>query len=65
MWRLAIFFDQIISPKFVKGRLIIENVSLEHELMQEIDRKSCIKNIIFKLDMEKDFDWVEWPFCSE
>lgn len=62
--RIPSFLYQIISPEqgaFVKGAPT-KNVSFVHESMQEIGKKSYSKNVIFKLDMEKAFDRVEWHF---
>lgn len=65
MVRLSSFLGELISAEqgaFAKGRLITKNVALAQELVQEIDRKSYWQNIIFKLDMEKAFNRVEWRF---
>lgn len=48
----------------MKGRLITKNIALAQELIQEIDRNTFDRNVIFKLDMEKAFDKVEWNFLE-
>lgn len=47
---------------FVRGRSIIENISLAQELTHEINRKCQGNNVILKLDMEKAYDRLEWDF---
>lgn len=46
----------------MKGRSILENVSLAQEIVQEVDRKVRGGNVILKLDMEKAYDRLEWNF---
>lgn len=56
---------KFISPKqamFVKGRHIIDNVSLAHELVKNLNRKVCGHNLVLKLDMAKTYDRLEWDF---
>ena len=47
---------------FVPGRGITDNILLAQELVQELDRKLWYSNIMLKLNMEKAYDRVEWPF---
>lgn len=46
----------------MKGRGILDNVSLAQELTQDIDRHCSGRNVIFKLDMVKAYDRLEWDF---
>ncbi|XP_058084555.1 uncharacterized protein LOC131232338 [Magnolia sinica] len=65
--RLSIILLTIISEEqsaFVKNRSIIESISIACEMANVIDRKSHSGNIILKLDMEKAYDRLEWPFIS-
>ncbi|KAK8618177.1 hypothetical protein V6N13_116045 [Hibiscus sabdariffa] len=51
---------------FVQGRAITDNILVAHELVHtlhtSVSRSS--QGAIFKLDMEKAFDRVEWPFLK-
>lgn len=46
----------------VKGRSIQESITLAQELVQDIDRKKEWGNVIFKTDMSKAYDRLEWRF---
>lgn len=50
---------------FLKGKLITKNVTLAQEFVQEINRKTVGQNVIFKLDIDKAFDRVEWSFLRK
>ncbi|XP_027109243.2 uncharacterized protein [Coffea arabica] len=54
----------VLIPKirFVPGRGIVDNILLAHDLMLELDWKLAHPNLVLKLDMEKAYDRVEWPF---
>ncbi|CAL1387380.1 unnamed protein product [Linum trigynum] len=65
--RLACFLPQIISEgqnAFIRDRQIIENILLGHELMHYLKIKTRGKKgyMALKVDMEKAYDRVEWPF---
>lgn len=47
---------------FAVGRGVLDNILLAQELCQDLDRRLAHPNIILKLDMEKAYDWIEWPF---
>lgn len=47
---------------FVRGRSIHESIALAHEMVADLDRRSDGGNIIFKYDMSKAYDRVEWRF---
>ncbi|KAL4285282.1 hypothetical protein GQ457_16G019010 [Hibiscus cannabinus] len=57
----------IVCPAaFVQGRAITDNILVAHELVHtlhtSVSRSS--QGAVFKLDMEKAFDRVEWPFLK-
>lgn len=63
--RLVSILPILISEEqgaFVKGRYIIENVSLACELVQYLGKNCKGRNVIFKLDMAKAYDRLEWNF---
>ncbi|CAL1366863.1 unnamed protein product [Linum trigynum] len=65
--RLAGVLPQIVSEgqnAFIKDRQIIDNVLLGHELMHYLKIKKQGKKgyMALKVDMEKAYDRVEWPF---
>lgn len=63
--RLAVVLPHIISREqtgFVKGRNILENISLAHEIIDGIDNKVKGGNVTIKLDMSKAYDRVNWRF---
>nr|XP_027118574.1 uncharacterized protein LOC113735787 [Coffea arabica] len=63
--RINTILPKIISPwqtGFVPGRDITDNIMLAQEMAQELDRRLKAPNLILKLDMEKAYDRVEWPF---
>ncbi|XP_042056286.1 uncharacterized protein LOC121800861 [Salvia splendens] len=47
---------------FIRGRLLSDNVFLAKELFHEIWKGVVSPNMVLKLDMEKDYDRVQWPF---
>ena len=66
--RLAPLLPLLISENqgaFVRGRSIIENISLAQELTHEINRKCQGNNVILKLDMAKAYDRLEWQFLFD
>jgi hypothetical protein len=46
---------------FLPGRNILEGVVILHETVHEL-RREKMKGIIMKLDFEKAYDKVSWPF---
>jgi hypothetical protein len=59
--------DSIISKThsdFLPGRNILEGVVILHETLHEMRRQKR-KGIIMKLDFEKTYDKVPWPFLME
>ena len=63
--RLGRVLPSLVSPwqtGFVPGRGITDNILLTQELVMDLDRRLRHPNIMLKLDMEKAYDRVEWPF---
>jgi hypothetical protein len=64
--RFKTLLPKIISPfqsAFVPGRNIQDNSILAHELLHNFNNKKGKGGLMFlKLDMEKAFDKMEWPF---
>nr|XP_027067853.1 uncharacterized protein LOC113693523 [Coffea arabica] len=65
---LKVVLPTIISLEqsgFVSGRDIADNILLAQELVNSIDKKAWVHNVIFKLDMMKAFDRVSQDFPSQ
>ncbi|CAL1390428.1 unnamed protein product [Linum trigynum] len=65
--RLARWLPRIVSEgknAFIRDRQIVENVLLGHELMHYLKTKTRGNKgyMALKVDMEKAYDGVEWPF---
>jgi hypothetical protein len=46
------------------GRNIMEGVVILHETLHEMHRKK-LDGVVLKLDFEKDYDKVNWPFLQQ
>jgi hypothetical protein len=65
--RINLVADHIISPTqtaFMRGRNILEGVVILHEMIHELHQKKQ-NGIIFKIDFEKAYDRVKWPFLFQ
>ncbi|WVZ60059.1 hypothetical protein U9M48_010126 [Paspalum notatum var. saurae] len=65
--RLSSIADKVVSltqTTFLKGRNILEGVVILHETLHELHRKKQ-NGIILKLDFEKAYDKVRWPFLFQ
>jgi hypothetical protein len=65
--RLTRVVESVISSTqtaFIPGRNILEGVVMLHEIMHEL-RKKKHRGVILKLDFEKAYDKVQWPFLFE
>jgi hypothetical protein len=65
--RLTTVVDSVVSKTqttFIPGRNILEGVVILHETMHELNRRKKI-GVILKLDFEKAYDKVSWPFLLE
>jgi len=59
--------DKLISPyqtAFIRGRNILEGVVIVQEVLHEL-RITKKPRVILKLDFEKAYDKVSWPFLEE
>ncbi|CAL1356643.1 unnamed protein product [Linum trigynum] len=62
--RLALVLPTVVSPEhnaFIKERQIVDNVLIGHEIMHYLKIKTK-GYMALKVDMEKAYDRVEWPF---
>jgi hypothetical protein len=65
--RVNSIVDHIISPTqttFMRGRNILEGVVILHKTIHELHRKKQ-NGIILKIDFEKAYDKVRWPFLIQ
>ncbi|XP_042016195.1 uncharacterized protein LOC121764206 [Salvia splendens] len=63
--RMAPLLPMLTAPNqsgFIRGRLISDNVLLAKELFHELWKGVTSPNMVLKLDMEKAYDRVQWPF---
>jgi hypothetical protein len=61
--RLKIVLPRVISKNqaaFLPGRNILDNILLAHELLKGYSRKTSIPKAMFKLDIMKAFDMLQW-----
>ncbi|WVZ72675.1 hypothetical protein U9M48_021095 [Paspalum notatum var. saurae] len=65
--RINAIAQKVIQPSqtaFLPGRYILEEVTILHETIHELHRKK-FNGIIFKVDFEKAYDKVKWPFLQQ
>ncbi len=65
--RLQRFLDLLINPfqtAFIKGRSILDNFYCAHILSHPLVSTKQ-QGAIFKIDFERAFDHINWPFLSE
>jgi hypothetical protein len=55
---------QSTQTTFLPGRNIMEGVIVLHETIHELHRKKQ-NGVIFKIDFEKAYDKVKWPFVRK
>ncbi|KAL2253075.1 UNVERIFIED_CONTAM: hypothetical protein Sindi_0102200 [Sesamum indicum] len=66
--RLGHVLPKVLSPSqsgFVPGRLLSDNVLLAQELVYSLESRRSEANVIFKLDMAKAYDRVNWEFLFQ
>ncbi|XP_074300122.1 uncharacterized protein LOC141631336 [Silene latifolia] len=66
--RLALVLPDIISRNqgaFVKGRSILENILICQDLVRYYSRKTVSSRSMFKLDLQKAYDTIEWGFVEQ
>ncbi|XP_074283048.1 uncharacterized protein LOC141607596 [Silene latifolia] len=66
--RLALVLPDIISKNqgaFVKGRSILENILICQDLVRLYNRGMASPRCMFKLDLQKAYDIIEWKFVDQ
>ncbi|XP_074265867.1 uncharacterized protein LOC141588319 [Silene latifolia] len=66
--RLAAILPDIISKNqgaFVKGRSILENILICQDLVRLYNRSMVSPRCLFKLDLQKAYDSIEWQFVAQ
>ncbi|WVZ85025.1 hypothetical protein U9M48_031988 [Paspalum notatum var. saurae] len=65
--RINMVAQKVIQPSqtaFLPRRYILEGVTILHETIQELHKKK-LNGVIFKVDFEKAYDNVKWPFLQQ
>lgn len=65
--RINSVVDRIVRPSqtaFMRGRNILDGLVVLHETIHELHRKKY-SGIILKIDFEKTYDKVKWPFLLQ
>lgn len=65
--RLACVLSEIVNPAqaaFVKGRSLIQNMLVCHDLLRHYKRKTS-PTCLIKIDLTKAYDMVQWDFLQE
>jgi hypothetical protein len=65
--RAAPVTDTVTSDSqttFIKGRNIFKGVVVLHEVLHEF-KKTWKRGVMFKIDFEKAYNKVSWPFVQE
>lgn len=65
--RLGHVASRIISPNqsaFIKGRSIVDPISLTSECVNLLDHKCKRGNIALKLEIGKAFDTLDWWYAN-
>jgi hypothetical protein len=65
--RISSVADHLVNPTqtaFMRGRNILDGVVIIHETVHELHRKK-LSGVIFKIDFEKAYDKVKWPFLLQ
>ncbi|XP_074288901.1 uncharacterized protein LOC141614046 [Silene latifolia] len=66
--RLSLVLPDLIHDNqgaFIKGRSIIENVLICQDIVQQYSRKGVSPRCLFKIDLQKAYDTVEWEFVEQ
>ena len=65
--RLNSVVDHVVKPTqttFMQGRNMLDGVVILHETVHEMHTKK-LNGVIFKIDFEKAYDKVNWPFLQQ
>ena len=65
--RVSLVAEKVIRPSetaFMSGCHILEGVVVLHETIHEFHRKK-MDGVLFKIDFEKAYDKVKWPFLQQ
>ena len=65
--RLNSVADNVVRPSqtaFMQGRYILDGVVTLHKTVHELHRKN-LNGVILKIDFEKAYDKVKWPFLFQ
>lgn len=54
-----------LALSLVAGRQILENILIAFELIKGYDRKYVSPRCMIKIDLQKDYDSIEWPFIEK
>ncbi|XP_074304572.1 uncharacterized protein LOC141639314 [Silene latifolia] len=66
--RLALILPDLICKTqgaFVKGRSILENILICQDLIRQYNRGKASPRCLFKLDLQKAYDSIEWAFVDQ
>ncbi|XP_074305864.1 uncharacterized protein LOC141641086 [Silene latifolia] len=66
--RMALVLPDLISKTqgaFVKGRSILENILICQDLIRQYSRGKASPRCLFKLDLQKAYDSIEWAFVDQ
>lgn len=53
------------QARFISGRKISDNIILVHELVKAYTRKNVSPRSMLKIDLQKVYDPIEWPYLEE
>ncbi|KAH0725213.1 hypothetical protein KY284_001078 [Solanum tuberosum] len=59
------YLEDSSQATFVLGRVLIDKVLIIHELVKGYGRKGISPSCMFKIDMQKAYDSLEWHFREE
>jgi hypothetical protein len=65
--RINLVAQKVIRPSqtaFLPGWYILEGVTILHETIHELHKKK-LSGVVFKVDFEKAYDKVKWPFLQQ
>ncbi|XP_074313926.1 uncharacterized protein LOC141649128 [Silene latifolia] len=66
--RLALILPEVVSQNqggFIQGRSIMENILICQDIIRLYSRGNVSPRCLFKLDLQKAYDTVEWSFLNQ